>query len=79
MADLTFRVKVGDSCRTLAERDFLSEIAALQEQDFAGITPGPITLEAMDEHGRPCWSAYYKDFRTLARDLMIEKGRRPKP
>jgi len=79
MSDLTFRVKVGDSWRTVAERDFLIEVTALQERGFAGLTPGPITIEAVDERGRVCWRAYYKGFRALARELTQENKRTRKP
>ena len=75
MADLTFRVKVGETWRMLPEREFLGEVMALSERDFVGVANGPITIEVMDERGRICWRAYYRGYRALARDLVREQRR----
>ena len=73
MSDLTFRVTYPNSSQIMPEADFWHELSAHEISQFADVSPGPVTLEVVDDQGRVCWRAYYKSYRALAQELIQER------
>ncbi len=52
--------------RVLSEDEFINEILTLEATGFRTVTPGPVTVEALDDQGRVCWRGYYTSVVRLA-------------
>jgi hypothetical protein len=56
----------------LSEDELLSRVDGLAKVSFAGVRPGRVSVEAIDELGRVQWCAYYPcaaDLAILARQI----------
>lgn len=63
--------------RTMTEELLVREIEEMTRRAFLGVSPGPITIEGLDEQHRVTWRAYYEDARALRRFVTMLNNEAP--